>query len=371
MKILILANNDVGLYKFRKELIERLLDANNNVLISLPKGDFIEPLKSLGCRYIQTDFQRRSKNPLADIQLFMIYRSIIKKEKPEIVLTYTIKPNVYGGMACIEAGIPYISNITGLGSAMENPGFVRKLTIDLYKIGLRKAHRVFFQNKSNLDFFNAYGIAKKNAALIPGSGVNLNYYYPGEYPSEEGGVSFLFIGRIMKDKGIVELLSAIKAVKAMKPNTQFHLIGGCDEDYQEELADSERKGLIVYYGHQPQVKSFILNSHCTVLPSYHEGIANVLLESAASGRPVIATDVPGCRETFDDKITGLSCKPRDANSLVDAMLRFIRLPWAQKKEMGLNGRKKMEREFDRNIVIEAYMQEIETIYYQGVSDVVV
>jgi len=356
-KILILANNDVGLYKFRLELIQEIL-RTHEVFISLPNGEYIPKLISLGCYFIETPISRRGTNPITDIKLIKKYKNIIKEVKPDLVLTYTIKPNVYGGLACSVAKVPFIENITGLGTAIENGGLLQKVTLFLYKISLKKAKSVFFQNETNRNFFKDKGIVGNNARLIPGSGVNLEQHRLEVYPQNDEKIKFLFIGRIMKAKGIEELLEAIKTVKTAYPNVQFDLIGASEEDYNQRLDELHKLKLINYYGQQEDVHSFIKKSHATILPSYHEGIANVLLESAASGRPVLASKVPGCRETFNEGISGLGFEVRSVDSLVKAIIRFINLSYNQKKEMGLAGRTKMENEFDRNIVINAYLEEI-------------
>lgn len=361
MRILILTNNDVGLYNFRKELLERLVEEKHEVIISLPQGELIPNLQAIGCKFIQTEFERRGMNPFADMKLLMKYRSILKAERPNIVLTYTIKPNVYGGIACRLTGRPYLANVTGLGTAIENKGLLNRLSMALYRAGLKEACCVFFQNRSNRDLFEQEKVIRGRSGLIPGSGVNLTRYDRKAYPPQDDGIRFLFVGRVMKDKGIDELLEAIKLVKGQRGDIAMDIVGGCDEDFGERLRQAEALGLIRYHGLQNNVPDYMRAAHCTILPSYHEGMANVLLESAATGRPVIATRVPGCAETFEEGITGLGCEPRDAGSLAEAMLRFIALPWEKKREMGLAGRQKMEREFDRDIVVDAYIREIEQI----------
>lgn len=358
MKILVLANFGMGLYNFRKELLEELIKQGNEVYISLPDDEYVPKLKKIGCNFIDTYLERRGTNPVKDFKLLLDYTRIIRKIKPDVVLTYTIKPNVYGGIACAITKTPYITNITGLGTSVENKGIIQKVTLLLYKLGLNKASCVFFQNKTNRMFFKDNRIVESKTRLIPGSGVNLEQHRYEEYPMSDEVIRFLFIGRIMKAKGIEELLEAAKMVKAQYPNIQFHLIGGCEENYNEKLNELERQDVIKYHGQQDDVHSFIKKSHAIILPSYHEGLANVLLESASSGRPVLASRVPGCVETFEDGVTGISFEVRDVESLVKAVSRFINLSYEQKREMGMAGRRKMENEFDRNIVIKAYMDEI-------------
>jgi glycosyltransferase involved in cell wall biosynthesis len=361
MKILVLANFGMGLYNFRKELLEELIRQDNEVYISLPDDNYVPKLKKIGCKFIDTHLERRGTNPFTDFKLLLDYIGIIKRIKPDVVLTYTIKPNVYGGIACAITKTPFITNITGLGTSVENKGLIQKITLMLYKLGLKKASCVFFQNQTNQKFFKDNRIVKSKARLIPGSGVNLEQYKFEEYPMRDEKVRFLFIGRIMKAKGIEELLEAVKLVKMNYPNVQFDLIGGTEENYNEKIDKLERQGIINYHGQQNNVHSFIKKSHATILPSYHEGLANVLLESASSGRPVLASRVPGCTETYEDGLTGFGFEAMNVDSLVKAIAKFIDLPYDQKKEMGISGRRKMENEFDRNIVVNAYLQEINLI----------
>jgi glycosyltransferase involved in cell wall biosynthesis len=362
MRVLVLANLGMGLYKFRKELLENLIASNKEVFISLPHDDYVSKLESLGCKYEKiTHLDRRGTNPLKDFKLILSYIRLIRRIKPDVVLTYTIKPNVYGGLACRITKTPYITNVTGLGTSLENKGVIQKLTLFLYKIGLKKASSVFFQNNTNLEFFYKEGIVNHNAKSIPGSGVNLSQHKLEEYPDEKKDIKFLFIGRIMKAKGIEELLQAAIKVKQLYPNVQFDLIGASEEDYSKKLIELENAGIVNYHGLQNDVLSFIKESHATILPSYHEGTANVLLESASTGRPILATRVPGCKETYDEGITGLGFDVKSADSLTEAIIKFIELSYKEKKDMGLSGRKKMEKEFDRKIVIKSYLTEIQNI----------
>lgn len=359
-RVLILVNHDVYLWNFRVELIKRLLEVKYEVFISCPYGERIEDIKSLGCKYIETAISRHGTNPIKDIKLFLLYNKTIKKIKPNKVLSYTIKPNIYGGIACRMQKVPYIANITGLGAAVEKAGVLQSFTSFLYKHALRNAQKVFFQNKENQAFFEKKRIALGKHGLLPGSGVNLTKFQPLEYPPDDT-IEFVFISRIMKEKGIDQYLEMAKVIKAKYPNTRFHICGFCEESYEGILHMLQEQGIVQYHGMVKDVREIHKKSHCTVLPSYHEGMANVLLEAAATGRPVLASNVPGCRETFDEGISGFSFEPRSVDSLVQAIERFIALPHEQKAAMGLAGRKKMEREFDRQIVVDAYMREIENI----------
>lgn len=360
MRILILANNDIGLYKFRKELVEALLALNHEVFISLPKGKFVNNLVEMGCHYVETEISRHGVNPFVDFMLFMKYRSMLKKIMPDIVFTYTIKPNIYGGMACQVCKIPYLANITGLGMAIQNGGVLQKISLLLYRLGLKGAKRVFFQNSENHRFMVEKGVVKTPTTIVPGSGVNLDDYPYADYPSEENGIHFLFVGRIMKDKGIDELLAAAKEIKCKCTNleVEFDVIGGYDGRYESILEKAQGEGIIKYHGEQKDVKAFYRACHCVVLPSYHEGMANVLLEGAATGRPLIASNIPGCREAVDDGVNGFLCDARDSISLFNAMLKIIKMCQDSRKTMGEQSRKMVERHFDRQIIVKEYIKNL-------------
>ncbi len=368
MRILVLANNDIGLYKFRRELLEELLK-NNEVFIALPSGEFIPNLQALGCQYIPFEFNRRGMNPLADLWQIHRYRRLLRQLKPNIVLTYTIKPNIYGGIACQKEHIPYIANVTGLGTSIENGGILSRISLALYRKGLQSAKCVFFQNEANLHFFEKNRIIdKEHAQLIPGSGVNLDAFPLEPYPDDKNGIRFLFVGRIMRDKGIGELLQAITTLHRDNPIVTLDIVGDYDEhEWQVVIKETERVGAVRYHGHQSDVRPFYKNCHCVVLPSYHEGMANVLLEASATGRPVIATRIPGCQETYDEDISGFGCIPMDADSLLDAMREFLKQSQDQHKAMGIAGREKMTHKFDRQIVLSKYLQRIEDIAISQVS----
>ena len=358
MKILILANFDAGLYKFRKELIQELVK-EHQVSICVPKGEYTERLVELGCDFIPCELlDRRGKNPFKDLKLLLFYKAIIKTVKPEIVLTYTIKPNVYGGIACGLLGIPYIANITGLGTSIENGGLLSKLTLFLYKLGLNKAKCVFFQNKSNRELFIRKKIIKGRTKLIPGSGVNLIEHCYESYPINDDNINLLFIGRIMKDKGINELLEAYSEIYKENTNIALNIIGDYEESYKNIIEKYQIDSKLTYLGFKDNIHSYIKNSHCVILPSYHEGMSNVLLEAASTGRPIIATNISGCKEIFDEGITGFGCEPQNVDSLKEAIEKFLKLKLENKELMGRLAREKMEEAFDRDNIIKSYLFEI-------------
>lgn len=358
MKIMILANSDTGLYKFRRELLEELVK-QYEVCICLPDGDFVPSMVEIGCKFIRCDhLERRGKNPLKEAKLIAFYKEVLKKEKPDIVFTYTIKPNIYGGMACKSLKIPYVVNITGLGSAVENSGVMQKVTLTLYKMGLKNAQKVFFQNTENRDFMLGKKIVKGAYDLLPGSGVNLKQYKQHPYPDGET-VDFVFIARIMKEKGIDQYLDAAKLITKKYPETRFHVCGACKEEYTERLAKLNEEGTIIYHGKVKNMVEIYQKMSCTIHPTYYpEGLSNVLLESSATGRPIITTNRAGCREVIDDGINGFICKQKDSDDLIKQVEKFLALSWEERKEMGLAGRRKVEQEFDRQIVIDKYLQEV-------------
>lgn len=362
MNILILANSSSGLLRFRRELLEALVLRHYNVFFAVPKGEFIEEMEQMGCHFIETSISRHGTNPLTDLALVKKYCSIINSVKPDIVLTYTIKPNVYGGIASQLCKVPYIANVTGLGTAVENGGLLQKITLTLYRIGLKKAKRVFFQNQANLDFMLKHKTVKDAYSLLPGSGVNLKRFSPLPYPNESDGIHFVFISRIMREKGIEQYLEAAKYFTSSHPELHFHICGSCESEYQGKLDECIKNGTVIYHGMVRDVREIHKISHCTIHPSFYpEGISNVLLESCACTRPIITTDRSGCREVIEDGVNGFMVKQRDSEDLIKKMEKFLALSYEQKKLMGLAGRVKVEHEFDREIVIDAYLKEMEAL----------
>lgn len=360
-KLLILVNHATTLCHFRTELVAALLKDGYEVVISSPYDPRLEPFREMGCELRDIPLSRHGTNPFREARLIASYKRLLKHVRPDAVLSFTVKPNIYGAIACRTYGIPILPNITGLGGALENGGIIRAITIFLYRYAFRKTHAVFFQNTENLRFFQEHRILRGRHVLLPGSGVNLTRFTPLPYPSEDT-VRFLFVGRMSAAKGIREYLEAAKSLQSTHPHAEFHMCGSCEDGYRPLLEQAKQAGVIHYHGEVSDVRPLLQTAHCVVLPSYHEGMANALLEAAASARPVIASDIPGCRETFDDGLTGFACQPRSAASLTEAMERFIALPHEAKATMGLAGRRKVESAFDRQLVVEAYRTELNTLH---------
>lgn len=360
-RILIIVNHDVVIYNFRRELVERLLNEQYEVFISSPYGERIDDLIAMGCKYIEASIARHGTNIIEELKLLFYYRKIIKALRPNLVLSFTIKPNVYGGMACELLNVPYIANITGLGSAVENKGIMQKISIILYKIAFKKISCIFFQNTENRQFFIDKKIAIGKHKLIPGSGVNLEQFHVLEYPSDST-IEFAFISRIMKEKGIDQYLEAALYIKNKYSNTRFHICGFCEEEYEAKLKQLHDKGIIQYHGMQRDIRKILRRVHCTIHPTYYpEGMSNVLLESAACGRPVITTDRSGCREIVDSGANGYIVQKQNNQDLIEKIETFLQLDHDERRQMGLTGRRKMEKEFDRNFVVDAYIKEIEKL----------
>ena len=355
--VLILVNHDVAIYNFRLELVERLLSDGYEVHISSPIGEHTEELKALGVHFHEISFDRHGMNPIEELNILREYYHLMKLLRPLIVFTYTIKCNVYGGIAAYAVHVPFCANVTGLGTVINGGGVKEAIVLRMYKMGLKGAQRVFFQNEENKKFMTEKGIVTALETVLPGSGVNLKVHCFEPYPEENKGIVFSYIGRIMKDKGIDELLDAVREVKKHYPSVTYRLIGFFDGAYEKKIKKAEKENMIVYIPQQHDIHPWMAESHAIIMPSYHEGMSNVLLEAAATGRPVLASNIPGCREAFD-KNSGIGFKTHSCEALVKAIERFIILPYESKVAMGKAGRKKMEREFSRDIVVEKYMEEV-------------
>lgn len=358
-KILFLVNNDIDIYNFRYELVEALINAGHEVVISSPNGERIKDLQELGCKYIETEGSGYGTPAVRDFGLFFTYLKILKREKPDIVFSYTIKPNIYGGMACEVMRVPYVANVTGLGSDVENGGTMQKLIVLLYKLAFAGVQKVFFQNQEDMQFFIDNKIALNKHDLLPGFGVNLEKFSYLEYPPEDK-TEFAFISRVMEENGADRYLEAAERIREIYPETVFHVCGFCEEAYEERLAELQDKGVIIYHGMVHDVRTVIKDIHCIIHPTYYsEGISNMLLEAAACGRPIITTNCSGCREVVDDRVNGLLVEQKNTEDLIKKTELFLALEYKTKRHLGREGREKVEKEFDRQIIVNKYMEELE------------
>lgn len=358
MKITLIANDTTFIFNLRREILSQLIEEGHQLTVLCQFLSHTEALEQIGCTLYDIPIGRRGMNPLDDLKLMGQFYRILSQIKPDVVFSNNIKPNVYAGMVCRLLRIPYIVNITGLGTSVENPGKLQMLTKRLYKWGVAGADCIFFQNEENLHFFQQHKMMprKTRVCLLPGSGVNLQThpvlpYVPGDV------VHFLFVARLLKEKGIELYLSAAKRIKQKHENVMFHICGGCDDPkYLEAVNKAEAAGYIRYHGEQKDMIPYFQMAHCVVHPSYYpEGMSNVLLEAAASARPVIATDRSGCRETVTAGKTGFIIPIKDEEALVQALEDFLNLTWEERIKLGREGRRKIELEFDRKIVIQKYL----------------
>lgn len=362
MIVVVLANDTTYTYNLRKEIIQRLIKDGNQVYIIAEIHSFKKELENMGCKIVNISIGRHRTNPFSDIVLMFTYLRLIKKIKPNAVISYNIKPNSYGGMACKLLNITFYPNITGLGTPIETPSKIQKLATTIYKIGVSSADCIFFQNQSNLEFFEDHHMISRTtrAHLLPGSGVNLETYPLLPYPGENKTIHFLFVARIMKEKGIDYFLTTAKKITSERQDCVFDVCGSCDDDkYERILKEAQDEGYIRYHGQQKNMEEWYLKCNCVIFPSYYpEGMSNVLLEAAASGRPLIVTDRAGCREIVTEGKTGFIVPAKNEKAVIDATEKFLKLPWKKKRQMGIEGRKKIETQFDRNIVVDSYISEL-------------
>ena len=353
MKYLLITNHSYMFWQFRRELAAALLE-KGEVVISTPFVGHEEDFRAMGCRCVEVQFDRRGTEIWQNLELLAYYHRLIREEKPDLVVTYSIKPNIFAGLVCRSLKVPYFSHVQGLGTAFERK-VVAALVSRLYRFALRGARVVFFENTSDAETFARLGIVSRSKEkILSGAGVNLDYFSFQSYPAEENGViRFLYLGRIMREKGMDELFRAVRRLQAenVHPFT-LDLLGFYEEEeYKSQVAELEASGIVKFHGFQSDPRPYYSAAHCVVMPSYHEGMSNVLLEAASTGRPLITSDIPGCREAVDADRSGFLVPSRDADSLYEAMKRFLYLTAEQRAQMGAAGRKKMEKEFDRTKVL--------------------
>ena len=369
--IALLTNNDDDVYCFRKELIEALIAEGYEMLISCPDGPKFELMKDIPYRYDNPEIDRRGTNVVADAKLLFHYRKLFKREKPAVVLTYTAKPNVYGSMAAHALGIPVINNLTGFGSVLNKGNLSRTIIMSLFRLAYRRSACLMFQNSTNMELAKRMGMVKGEYQLIPGSGVNTQRYPLQPYPDGGNGregsvVVFNYIGRILHDKGVDDYIEAAKRIREKYPMTKFQMLGFIEPTeghYVKDLALLEQQGIVHYQGSQKDVRPFIAGAHATIHPStYGEGMSNVLLESASSGRPLITTDNPGCQETVVDGETGFLYHGGDVDALCQKIEEFLSLDNEARRKMGEAGRVYIETHFSRTVVVDAYLKKIRSLF---------
>lgn len=359
-RILFLANHFITLFSFRKELINRMLEEGHELFLSLPESEENEYFEKLGCKIVPTIIDRRGMNPVKDLKLIRQYKKIIKEVNPDIIFSYTIKPNIYGTMASNGTGKKHVCNITGTGATFLKRSVVSTICEMLYRMSVKKCYKVFFQNTGDRDYFLEHGMVRKdNYAMLPGSGCNLVQHAFKSLPEGEQ-VNFIYIGRVMKLKGIDEYLACAEMTRKKYPNTKFYIAGwNEEEEYMRKVEEAQKAGWVEYIGFRKDIDQWIEKCHCTILASYGgEGVPNVLLESAATGRICIASKINGSKDVVDHGVTGYLFEKGNAEDLAAQVEKFILLSAEEKSQMGRAGREKVEREFDREIVVRAYLDEV-------------
>lgn len=355
-KILFITNHSYMFFRFRKELLEAFL-TEYDVLVSTPFVGHEKDLEALGCTMIETTVNRRKVNLLAELKLLLFYFRLILREKPEMVITYSIKPNVYAGIACRILNVPYCLNVQGLGTAFQKKGLAQIAAL-LYRLASKKARTVFFENTESAQIFRDKKITPAAKQIVlPGAGINLEHYAYTPYPHNDT-THFLYLGRFMKEKGMDELLYAAKRLHEIYGNrVVLDLVGFFEDEYAQQINQLIEEGCVVFHGFQEDPQPYYAKADCVVLPSHHEGLSNVLLEAAAMGRPVITNDIPGCRETVVRDKSGFLCPPKDREKLLEAMDAFMRLSREEREQMGKCAREYM-RGFDKALVVEQTVSSI-------------
>jgi glycosyltransferase involved in cell wall biosynthesis len=364
-KIVISINAAWNIVNFRLGLIRALREAGHEVIALAPPDRHAARLEALGIPYVPLSMDKKGISPLRDLLLLARYWRVLRRLKPDIFLGYTAKPNIYGSLAAQALGIKVINNVSGLGTAFIKQGLLTRIVSNLYRIAFRRSATIFFQNEEDRDLFVSKRLVRAaQARLLPGSGIDLDRFRPMERTaSADRPFTFLLIARLLWDKGVGEYVEAARRVRAVFPSTCFQLLGFLDAENRTAIPRARvdewvAEGLIDYLGETEDVRTFIADADCVVLPSYREGLPRTLLEAAAMAKPLIATDVPGCRHAVEPGVTGLLCQARDADSLAEAMLEMVRAPGEVRERWGAAGRVRIEREFDEKIVAERYLAAI-------------
>jgi glycosyltransferase involved in cell wall biosynthesis len=392
-RVMIVVNTAWNVFNFRTGLIRALVGQGHEVIAVAPFDSFAPRLAELGCRYVPLAMDNQGTNPTKDLLLLWRFYRLLGRERPDVFLGYTVKPNVYGSLAAHSLGIPVINNIAGLGAVFINDSLLTRLVRGLYRVALKRSAKVFFQNEDDREMFISGGLVPAGVTdRVPGSGVDLvRFSIQGGLPwvvepplpntsppmgeglldssddaTGEENIRFLLIARMLWDKGVGEFVEAARMVQTRYPNAEFCLLGFLDVQNPAAISRDQMEkwvteGVVNYLGEAENIRPHLLAADCVVLPSYREGTPRTLLEAAAMARPIITTDSVGCRDVVDDGVNGFLCRPRDASDLAEKMARMISMSQAEREAMGLRGREKIEREFDEKIVIDKYLAAIEAV----------
>ena len=373
VKVMIAINDAWNIYNFRAGLIKNLLEKGYEVIAVAPDGEYAPRLQALGCRFIPIPIECQGTNPGRDALLLFRFIRLMRRERPDVFIGYTVKPNVYGSMAANHLGIPVINNITGLGAAFIKESFLTRIVRKLYRVSLRNSRKIFFQNQDDRRYFIESGLSTPDVAdFLPGSGIDLEHFSSRAIPSstdeEQEQFRFLLIARMLWDKGVGEFVEAARQLRKKYPHVEFCLLGFLDVQNpaaisREQIQDWVEEGVVNYLGATDDVRPEIDNADCIVLPSYREGTPRTLLEAAAMAKPIVATDAVGCREVVDHETTGFLCKLYDADDLAEKMEQMLEMPNEARREMGRHGRARVEQRFDEQFVILKHQDAIDEILY--------
>lgn len=366
MKIAIFINTSWNIYNFRMGLIEGLKRDGHEVHAISPTDEYSRYLTEAGIPHHPVSMDAQGINPIKDFVLMLRLIKLFSQVKPDLILQFTIKPNIYGSLAASVLQIPVINNVSGLGATFQKKNIVRRIASLLYKVAFRFPKKVFFQNEEDQKLFIESRLVSNNkTGLLPGSGINVTKFAPAEYKSS-GPFIFLMIARLIVDKGLMEYINAIRIMRLRGIDARFQLLGAIDPKNERSvnlktIENWVDEGLVEYLGTTDNVRNFIADANCVVLPSYREGTPRVLLEAASLCRPIVTTDVPGCRQVVKNGFNGLLCLPKDANSLAEKMEDMTKRSIEDLRQMGLNGRKLVENEYDERLVVEKYLSAIKQL----------
>ena len=356
------ANDAWNLVNYRAGVITALQDAGFTIAALAPPGPHAARFAEIGVRFYPLPIKPRGMSPTNDLKTLLGFVRLLKAIRPAAYLGFTAKPNIYGSLAARFCGIPVINNISGLGTSFARDGLLQAFVAQLYRLALRRSSTVFFQNKDDLELFERRRLVRSGqAALLPGSGVDLVRFSPSDRLRDDGRFTFLFAARLLWEKGVREFVEAARCLAGRRDDVRFQILGfveppGPSAVPREQLREWKEEGIIDYLGSSDDVRLSYSRADCVVLPSfYREGVPRVLLEAAAMALPVITTDMPGCRDAVDDRVTGLLCDPRSIDSLISAMESMVQMTVEERCAMGLAGRRKMETQFDEAIVHRAYL----------------
>lgn len=362
MHIVLTGNTTFKLANFRAGLLRRLIADGHQVTVLAPPDDYVGTVHDMGCDFVPLRMDRNGTSPVAELALLMSIFRTMRRLRPQFVFGYTIKNNIYAGLACRLLGIPFAANVTGLGPAFNQDGVLNRIIRLLYRVAFRRAEAVFFQNESDRDIFLSGNLVPPDRVrLLPGSGVDLTRFLFQPVPPSDSGTRFLLVARMLWDKGVGIFADAAQQVRRTHPEAQFQLLGPLDPDSKTGISQSQIEQWVSeerldYLGNASDVRPAIEQAHCIVLPSYYrEGTPRTLLEAGAMGRPIITSDMPGCRDTVLPGESGALVRPRDSEDLARACITFLGKSQEERAEMGQAARRKMERDYDEAIVIEAYM----------------